>query len=430
MEPSLVVVGLNYRTSPVAVRERYWMGEAQVQEALEALGHAEGIEEIIVLATCNRTEFLVWAGDPSIASASILGFLYRTYKLKLCDWQHFYRLTDSAALEHIFRVPASLDSMIVGEPEIVAQVKEAWQRAQRAGTTGRYLDAVMQKALTVSKRVRNETAIGSSAVSVPYAAVELARQRFGDDLRGKKVLVIGAGRMGELSVRYLRKCGITEIRALSRTFEHAQEIARKLGGLAVRFEELTRQLAEADLVISSTGCPRFLVTRKEAEAALRERGSRPLFLIDIAVPRDIAPEVGELPGIELHDIDDLNNKIAHNRKERNAAAEQAERIIRQEEQDFRPHLEAQRVVPVIVALRQRLEEICEEEVERYGRDYGPLEENSQHVVQVLSARVVQRLANTLARELKTQEGEQQQELAHAVERLFHLQRADAELVPH
>ena len=197
-----MVIGLNHRTAPVAVRERFWISESRRLEALQELIQGEGVEEVIVLATCNRSEFLLWASDPGLAANSVLRLLSSQYGLKLCEWKHFYRLLDEKALLHIFQVASSLDSMVLGEPQIVSQVKGAWQQAQKEGSTGRFLDAVLQKALTVSKRVRNETAIGNSAVSVPYAAVELARQVLGT-LENKRVLVLGAGKMSEISARYL-----------------------------------------------------------------------------------------------------------------------------------------------------------------------------------------------------------------------------------
>jgi glutamyl-tRNA reductase len=264
VEPTLMVVGLNHRTAPVAVRERFWISEPRRCEALVQLSRAEGIEEVIVLATCNRTEFLLWANDASLAANSVLRLLSADYGLKLCEWKHFYRLLDDAALLHIFSVASSLDSMVIGEPQIVSQVKAAWQQAQKVGSTARFLDAVMQKALTVSKRVRNETAIGNSAVSVPYAAVELARQIFGS-LENKNVLLLGAGKMSELSARYLVNSGASAVRVVNRTYEHAVELAAKLGGTAIPFDERWQHLVNADIVISSTSCPRTILSRDEAE---------------------------------------------------------------------------------------------------------------------------------------------------------------------
>src|SRR5581483_8363876 len=225
-----------HRTAPVAVRERFWISEPKRYEALVRLAQAEGVEEVIVLATCNRTEFLMWTSDATLAANSVQRFLSAEYDLKLCELRHFYRLLDDAALQHIFNVASSLDSMVIGEPQIVSQLKGAWLQAQKIGSTGRFLDAVIQKALTVSKRVRNETAIGNSAVSVPYAAVQLAKQILGS-LRERKVLLLGAGKMGELSARYLLNSGASAVVVVNRTYEHALELAQHLGGKAVRFED-------------------------------------------------------------------------------------------------------------------------------------------------------------------------------------------------
>src|SRR5271157_1901992 len=218
LEPTLMVVGLNYRTAPMAVRERFWISENRRYEALVQLSRAEGIDEVIVMATCNRTEFWLWATDVTLAANSAMRLLGAEYGLKLCEWKHFYRLLDEAALLHIFRVASRLDSMVVGEPQVVCQVIEAWKQAQKVGTTGRFLDAVLQKALTVSERVRSETAIGNAAVSIPYAAVELARQIFGT-LENKKVLLLGAGEMSELAARELLKqgAGTARVNVINRT---------------------------------------------------------------------------------------------------------------------------------------------------------------------------------------------------------------------
>src|SRR5580704_15285491 len=239
-----MVVGLNYRTAPVAVRERFWIAENRRYEALVHLSRAEGIEEVIVMATCNRTEFWLWATDVTLAANSIMRFLGAQYGFQLCDWKHFYRLLDEAALLHIFRVASSLDSMVVGEPQVVAQVKDAWQQAQKMGATGRFLDAVLQKALTVSKRARSETAIGNAAVSIPYAAVELARQIFGT-LENKRVLLMGAGKMSELSARGLLNHGASSVCVINRTLDHATELAAKLDGLGIPFEERWQHMAQA-----------------------------------------------------------------------------------------------------------------------------------------------------------------------------------------
>jgi glutamyl-tRNA reductase len=415
-----MVIGLNHRTAPVAVRERFYIGEARRAETLLEVNRAEGIEEVVVLATCNRTEFILWASDPPAAANSIRSFLTQEYGLKLCEWKHFYRLLDEGALAHIFRVASSLDSMILGEPQIVSQLKDAWARAQKLGTSGRLLDAVFQKALTVSKRVRNETAIGASAVSIPYAAVELAKEIFGS-LANRRVLLMGAGKMSELSAQYLKKNGAAEIRVINRTFEHARELAEKLGGTAAPFEERWRHLLEADVLISSTSCPYLIFSRDEAELLARERSGRPLCLVDIAVPRDIDPGVRQVPGMFLYDVDDLERTVRHNADERRAAAEEAHKMVAAEARDFRRKLLAERVVPTIVALRRRLDQICRQELDAYRDECGPLTRDQEEALIRATARVTQKIAGTLARELKNvpETGEQEQ-MAAAVQRLFRL----------
>jgi glutamyl-tRNA reductase len=431
-----MVVGLNYRTAPVAVRERFWIGENRRYEALVQLSRAEGIEEVIVMATCNRTEFWVWANDVTLAANSVMRLLGSEYGLKLCEWKHFYRLLDEGALLHIFRVASSLDSMVVGEPQVVSQVNEAWRQAQKVGATGRFLDAVLQKALTVSERVRSETAIGNAAVSIPYAAVELARQIFGT-LENKKVLLLGAGKMGELSARELLKHGAGSlcVSVINRTLEHAVELAAKLGGVAIPYEERWQPMAEADIIISSTSCPHTILSREEAELVVRERQNRlnqsrqnedrPLVIVDIAMPRNIDAAVREVNGIFLYDLDDLENVEDHNASEREAAAREAQKILRAEAQGFRYKLVAERVVPTIVALRQRLDEICRQELDSLRQENGPFSKDQDEMLNAMMSRMTQRIAGSLARELKgLPEKSEQEQLTTALRRLFHLQTSE------
>jgi len=420
LEPTLMVVGLNYRTAPVGVRERFWISEDRRYQALVQLSRAEGVEEVIVLATCNRTEFLLWANDITLAANSVMRLLGSEYGLQLSEWKHFYRLLDEAALLHIFKVASSLDSMVIGEPQVVSQVKQAWQQAQKVGTTGRFLDAVMQKALTVSKRVRSETAIGNAAVSIPYAAVELTRQIFGT-LENKKVLLLGAGKMSELSARGLLNHGASSVRVINRTVEHAAELAAKLGGVAIPFEERWQHMAEADIIISSTSCPHTILSREEAELMVRGRTNRPLVIVDIAMPRDIDAAVREVKGVFLYNLDDLENVVDHNAGEREAAAAEAQKILQAEAQGFRRRLMAERVVPTIVALRQRLDEICRQELDSFRLENGPFSKDQDEMLTAVMSRMTQRIAGSLARELKElPEKVEQEQMTTAVQRLFHL----------
>jgi glutamyl-tRNA reductase len=405
----------------MAVRERFWISENRRYEALVQLSRAEGIDEVIVLATCNRTEFLLWASDVTLAANSVMRLLGAEYGLMLCEWKHFYRLLDEAALLHIFRVASSLDSMVVGEPQVVSQVKQAWQQAQKIGTTGRFLDAVIQKALTVSKRVRTETAIGNAAVSIPYAAVELTRQIFGT-LEHKKVLLLGAGKMSELSARGLLNQGASSFCVINRTLEHATELAAKLGGTAIPFEQRWQHMSRADIIISSTSCPHTILSREEAENMTRGRKDTPLVIVDIAMPRDIDSEVREVKGVFLYDLDDLENVVDHNAHEREVAATEAQKILQSEAQGFRRRLMAERVVPTIVALRERLDEICRQELDSFRNECGPFSVDQDEMLNAVMSRMTQRIAGSLARELKElPEKMEQEQMATALQRLFHLQ---------
>jgi len=424
-----MVVGLNYRTAPVAVRERFWISENRRCGALVHLSRAEGIDEVIVMATCNRTEFWLWASDITLAANSVMRFLGSEYGLKLCEWKHFYRLLDEAALLHIFRVASSLDSMVVGEPQVVSQVKEAWNQAQKVGATGRFLDAVLQKALTVSYRVRSETAIGSAPVSIPNAAVELTRQTFGT-LANKKVLVLGAGEMSELSARWVLEQGGSSVRVgvISRTLEHAVELAAKLSGVAIPFEERWQHMVDADLIISSTSCPHTILSRDEAELIVSEvsgrnknKKDRPLVIVDLAMPRNIDPAVRNVPGVFLYDLDDLENVSDENADARDAAAAAAQKILHAEAQGFRRKLTAERVVPTIVALRSRLDEICRQELDSFRIESGPFSKDQDEMLNAVLSRMTQRIAGSLARELKElPEKVEQERMTTALQRLFHL----------
>jgi glutamyl-tRNA reductase len=422
MDPTLAVIGLNFRTSPVAVRERFWISEARRHDALHQLVRSEGVEEVIVVTTCNRTEFILWASDVPTAANSVLRFLTQEYQIKLCEWSHFYRLMDDVALTHVFRVTSGLDSMVLGEPEITGQVKQAWALAQEVGTTGRFLDAVTQKALTVSKRARTETAIGSSAVSVPYATVELSKSILGE-LAGREVLLIGAGKMSELAAHYLTKAGASHVKVMNRTLARAEELAQKMGAAPVSFDDRLQHLKTADIVVSSTACPHCILSRQEAEEIARQRHHAPMVMIDIAVPRDIDPGVREVEGIHLFDMDDLEHVVKRNAVGRQAAAEAAEKIVQAEVQGFCRKLMAERVVPTIVALRQRLDELCRQELETLRQEYGPFTEDQDQALTTLTMHITQRITSSLARELKElPERKEQDVLTAVVGRLFHLEQ--------
>jgi len=421
MEPTLMVIGLNHRTAPLAMRERFWIGENRRYEVLRKLKSAEGIEEIVVLSTCCRTEFLVWASEPTLAANSLLQFLGTEHGLKLSEWQHFYRLLDEAALNQIFRVTSGLDSLVLAEPQIVAHVKSAWEQARTVGTAGRFLNATLEKALSVSEQVRTETSLSQWIVSIPSAAQELACQIFGS-LENRRILLMGTSKTSELSARQMVEHGAGSIVVIDQSATKAHELAEKLGGTAATLADRWKCMLRADIVISATGCPHVVLTREEAERIADERNHVALVILDIGMPRDVDPEVRRVDGILLYDLEGLERAVKGRGVERSAAAAQAESIVAAEAQAFRSNLKAQTVVPTSVALRQRLEEICRQELESFIEERGPFTREQDQSLHAITAQVIQKIANSLARELKElPEKEEQERMTAAVTRLFHLE---------
>jgi glutamyl-tRNA reductase len=415
-----MVIGLNYRTAPMAMREHFWMNDREREEALHILAKAEGVQEAIVLTTCNRTELLVWADEPTLAANSMLHFLTMKCGLKLSEWEHFYRLLDEAAMVHIFRVASSLDAMVLGDPQINAQLKTAWEQARTAGTSGRFLDAVLQKALSVSERVHKETNIGDLALSVSLAAVALARQAFGS-LEKRKVLLLGGGKLSEAAAQHLLECGATSVCVVDRKLEHAREVASRLGGKAAGLDERWQQLLDADILISSTGCPQIVLSRQEADILARERQTSPLAILDIAMPPDVDPAVREVPGILLRGLDHVDTLAQRDAADRKAITADAEKIVTTEAREFRHKLQVESVAPTIVALRQRLDQICRQELEAFTRERGPFTRAEDHDLLALTEFLTRRITNAVARELQElPEKTEQEHMVDVVKRLFHL----------
>ena len=421
MEPTLMVIGLNHHTAPLAMRERFFIGENRRYEALRKLKSAEGIEEIVVLSTCCRTEFLVWASEPTLAANSLLQFLGAEHGLKLSEWQHFYRLLDEAALVHIFRVSSGLDCLVLGEPQVVAYVKTAWDQARTVGAAGHFLNATMETALNVSERVRSQTSLSQCSVSIPSAARELACQIFGS-LENRRVLLIGAGRTSELAARQMVEHGAGSVVVIDQSASKARELAEKLGGTAATLADRWKCMLRADVVISATGCPHVVLTREEAERIADERNRVALVILDVGMPRDVDPEVRRVDGILLYDLEGLERAIRGRGAERSAAAAQAEEMISAEARAFSSKLKAESVVPTSVALRQRLEEICRQELESFIEERGPFTREQDQSLHAITAHVIQKIASSLDRELKeVPEKEEQERMTAAVTRLFHLE---------
>lgn len=399
MESTLAVIGVNFRTAPLAIRERFWISKSQCYESLIELAPYEAIDEVVVLATCNRTEFVVWTNDITVAANSVLRFLSAHHGLRLCDWKNFYRLFDEAALTHVFRVASTLDSMMLGNNGIAEHVNSAWKQAQKAGTAGRFLDAVFERALAVAERIRKETAVGTAIASIPKAAMRAASRIFGN-LAERRILLIGSGNLIELAATCLESEHVRDIVALTHTYEIAEDVAEKLGATPVRFEQRWEELAKADVVITSTSCPHFAITREDAEQISKKRNGIPLCLIDIGVPRDIDPAVREIPNVFLYDIDDLANVVNESGGERKTAVEEAETTAAAEARMLRTELIAESLLPPIVGFRNRLDEICNRELQAYLQELGPIPPVMQRPLKDLTARIAQRITGSLSHQLK------------------------------
>nr|WP_323748497.1 glutamyl-tRNA reductase [Anaerosoma tenue] len=393
-----VLVGLSHKTAPVVVRERLTFPADAQESSLATLTGIEEIREAVILSTCNRTEVYAVASDTDIGVDSVIDFL-----ADHCDAdrhelaRYLYIETGEAVVRHLFRVVASLDSMVVGEAQILGQAKSAYEHALGAGATARVLNKLFRQSFEVGKRVRTETAIGESAVSISYAAVELAKKVF-DTLDGRTVLVLGAGEMSELTVRHLVSNGVTGVLVANRTFERAQDMASRFCGTAVPFEQFYDSMHDADIVISSTAATDHVITKAALAPSAKHR-AQPLFLIDIAVPRDIDPAVNDLPNVFLYDIDDLSGVVEANLEERMAEARRAEAIIDEEMAAFFTWVESMEVVPTVTAIRAKAEVIRKMELEKALKRLD-LTDKERKTVEALTCAIVNKMLHGPTARLK------------------------------
>ncbi len=391
MIDTLFVAGLSHRTAPLDVREQLALEADKLREVLADLAGSGVCSELMVLSTCNRVEVYGVAdvaGEARDAAFRRMG-AQKGMDLRVLE-PLLYTTTGADAVRHAFRVAASLDSMVLGEPQILGQVKDAFALAQTCRTLGPTLHALMSQAFAVAKRVRTDTEIGRYAVSVSFAAVELARKIFGS-LRGKAVLLIGAGEMGELAARHLQDQGTLPIYVANRTWGRAQELARDLAGTAVRYEDVTSVMAEVDIVITSTAAQEPIVRATEVGAVMRARHARPLFFVDIAVPRNVEAAVNDLDNVYCYDVDDLRLVVESNMRERQREAQRGEQLVEREVARFVERLKDLEVVPTIVSLREKLEDIRRAEVARaLGRLPGA-DEATKEALEALSQAIVNKV---------------------------------------
>ena len=395
---NLHLMGINHKSAPVEVRERLAIPEARLPEACQRLARHPGIQEGLIISTCNRVELL--AATPG-TTADLRGFVSDYFHVNAADFEpHLYEFRERAAIRHLFRVACSLDSMVVGEPQILGQVKEAYAVARGVGAVQGNLDPLLARAFAVAKKVRTETAVGSSSVSIASVAVELAKKIFGS-LRGKSVYLIGAGKMTELAARHLIAHGAETIFVANRTYDRAVQIAQKFNGQAIRFEELYDTVDRADIIISSTGAPHTIFRREHGEKFLAKRKNRPMFFIDIAVPRDVDPELNKLDGIFVYDIDDLQQAVATHVADRRKEAEHAEQIVETEVDRYLQRLQTLDVVPVIVSLQDQFETIRQAEIDRVRGRLGKLSADQEQALEALTNGIVNKILHMPISSLKT-----------------------------
>jgi glutamyl-tRNA reductase len=416
----IVVVGLNHETAPVAVREALAFPKERLGDALVRVREEAGLGEAMILSTCNRVEVYARSSATASPSEAIASFLAAFHGKTPGEVEpHLYKLEGEAAVRHAFRVAASLDSMVLGEPQILGQVKEAYEAAEKAGSLGAVLNALRNRSISAARRARTETAIGRNAVSVSHVAVELARKIFGE-LRDRAVLLVGAGKMSHVAARQLVQSGARATVLGGRTFEKAEQLAAALGGRAAPFDDLRKELARADIVVSGTGAPGVVIHREDVEAAQASRRGRPLFVIDIAVPRDVAADVARVSNVFLYDLDDLHTVAEANLRERKKEAAAAEAILEHEIREFLEWRRSLEVVPLLVELRRRADEIRRTEIEKARRRLGPLTPEQESALEAATAAIVNKLLHGPTVHLKQMAGNGQAEHVGFIRKLFGL----------
>lgn len=395
----LILVGLNHRTAPVDVRERLSVPEPKLTETTQSIRTIEGVDGAAILSTCNRVEAIVSTRDEDVIENLVLWLAARA-KCERADLEkHLYILRHGDVVKHLFRVASGLDSMILGEPQIGGQVKKAFLTAQQLDTMDSLLGQLFEQTMRVSKKVRTDTGIGEHAVSVPYAAVELAKKIFGD-LTGLQVLLLGAGDMGELTAEHLHQQQVKQVFVANRSHERAVELAARFEGEAVLFDKIDEHLAKCDIVIASTAAPHYVVENWQVERALDARKNRNLFLIDLSVPRNINPAVSQIDGAYLYNVDDLQQVADSNLELRQQKAKEAEQIVVREVESFRKRLVAQDAVPTILELQQRLEAIRTAELEKVLRKVGPMTAEQRTAIETFSTQLVNKILHYPILQLK------------------------------
>lgn len=407
----IIAVGLNYRTAPVEIREKFAFSEQDLPIALTELKETKSILECVIVATCNRTEFYAVVDRAQMCSHYLTHFIERWFQVPKDQFQkHLYMYENDKAVEHLFRVTSGLDSMVIGETQILGQVRDAFLSSQKMKATGSYFNTLFKQSVTLAKKAHSETGISNNPVSVSYAAVELGKRIFGAYMN-KTVMIIGAGKMSELTVKHLYANGANKVIVVNRTFERAAELASKFSGIPCTIEDMPRYLPEVDIIISSTGAPGYVLTKKDIQSYVQKRKSRPLFMMDIAVPRDLDPQISELPNVFLYDIDDLEHIVDKHLQERKKEAAKIETMIESEIGVFEQWTKTLGVSPVISALQTKASQIHEETMESMLKKLPELDEREIKVIRKLTKSIVNQVLRDPILRIKEMAGERHGEEA-------------------
>jgi glutamyl-tRNA reductase len=424
----LIVIGLNHKTAPIEIRERLAFPEDGIEKALSQIKSLPLLKENMILSTCNRVEIYATVQETEKAILDLKGFLSRYHGLSLKEFEkNLYLLVGEEAVRHIFRVASSLDSMVVGEPQILGQIKSAYNMAAEAKTSGLILHRLLHRAFHVAKRVRTETKIGNSAVSVSFVAVELAKKIFGT-LEKRTVLLIGAGEMCELAARHLVSGGIEKVLVTNRTYERAVTLAQEFRGEPISFEEIHRGLRMVDIVISATDSPQYLLHHEEVAKVIKDRKQKPIFFIDIADPRDIEPKVGDIENVYLYNIDDLQKVANDNIQDREKEAQKAEAIVRDEVVKFVNWYQSLEVTPTIIALRKKFEEIRNKELAKTFSIHPNFSDKERQSLEALTSAIINKILHDPLTLLKQKNEEAMADLyIDALRTLFELPVKSSEI---
>jgi glutamyl-tRNA reductase len=422
---NVLIIGLNHKTAAIEVREKLAFDGPKLEEGLRMVHELPSIDEAIIISTCNRVEMYINVKDKEKATEEIKDFISEFHDIKRENLEDaLYIHNGSIAIKHVFRVASSLDSMIVGEPQILGQVKDSFEFALSQKTTGVVLNKLMKKAISVAKRVRTETKIAENAVSISYAAVELAKKIF-TDLTNSSFMLLGAGDMAELAARHLMNNGVKEVLVANRTYERGVELAKEFSGRAIKFDEFPDRLMHTDIVICSTGAPEYVLWKDQMQKIMKERRNKSVFIIDISVPRNIDPDINHLDNVYLYDVDDLQGVVDANVNERQKEADKAGIIIEDEIETFQKWQKSLDSVPAILALRGKADEIKNLELEKLFNKIGELDDKDKKAIEYMASAIVNKLVHPPTAALKD-DVEDRDILVATIKRLYGINGEDDE----